>query len=124
MMESIDQLLTEIHSERSQKAVRTTRAGRTRWSTKEELLFERLVACYGNDYSLLRSLMQPKTEKQIRKKYRQLLRDRSGRLDRLEREVAEARRKEYFDQLLQDDLSWSSQSSRSQLPDESLQSLQ
>ena len=120
MMTSIQQLIFEIHNERQEKAPENARKPRTRWTSQEEHLFEHLVASYGTDYVLLRSFLPRKTEKQLRKKYRQLLRYRSDRLDHLEREIATARRKDYFDRVLQeeevcyDDLPY-----RSSSPDES-----
>lgn len=125
MLTSIDQLIFQIHTDRTEKPTEGLRKSRTRWSTQEEQLFERLVASYGTDYALLRSFLPRKTEKQIKKKYRQLLRYRSDRLDRLEREIFSARKKSYFDQLLQDSDQSSSLGSRSSSPllDESHQSL-
>lgn len=125
MLTSIDQLIFQIHTDRAEKPVETIRKSRTRWSQQEEQLFEHLVACYGTDYALLRSFLPKKTEKQIRKRYRQLLRYRSDRLDRLEKQIFVARKKSYFDQLLQDEERSSSlgSCSSSPLPDESHQSL-
>ena len=126
MMTSIEQLIFEIHNDRAERTAETLRKPRTRWTPQEDNLFEHLVACYGSDYSLLGSFLPRKTQKQIKKKYRQMLRFRSDRLDRLEREIANAKKKAYFDQLLASDveLSSSSSSPRSSSPDESSQSLQ
>jgi hypothetical protein len=123
MIASIEQLIYQIHTDRSEKTSEGTRRPRTRWSNQEEQLFEQLVACYGSDFCLLGSFLPSKSQKQIRKKYRQLLRYRSDRLDRLEKEILTARKKAYFDQLLQEEVSSSSVGSRSSLPDESSQSL-
>lgn len=84
MLTSIDQLIIQIHTERTEKTNEPTKRPRTKWTAKEEQLFEQLVASFGSDYALLRSFLPKKTEKQIKKKYRLLLRYRSQRLDRLE----------------------------------------
>ena len=119
MITSIDQLIFQIHNDRKETTFEASRKPRTKWTAQEEQLFEHLVASYGNDYSLLRSFLPGKNEKQIRKKYRQLLRYRSGRLDRLEKEISMARRKDYFDRVLQEDLSSCEVRSHSSSPDES-----
>ena len=119
MMTSIQQLIFEIHSERQEKTLESTRKPRTRWTSQEEHLFEHLVASYGTDYGLLRSFLPRKTEKQLRKKYRQLLRYRSDRLDHLEREIATARRKDYFERVLQEETGYVDLRCRSSSPDES-----
>lgn len=124
MITSINQLIFEIHSERAERNSEATRKPRTRWTAKEEEVFEHLAACYGSDYSLLGSFLPRKTEKQIRKKYRHLLRYRSDRLDRLEKQIETAKRKAYFDQMMQDDFTSSEAESRSPSPDELSQSLQ
>ncbi len=124
MITSIDQLIFQIHNDRAEKSTESTRRPRTRWTAQEEQLFEYLVASYGSDYSLLGSFLPRKTEKQIRKKYRQLLRYRSDRLDRLEKEIISAKKKAYFDQLLGQDYDLSSSvGSRSPSLDECTQSL-
>ena len=124
MITSIEQLIYQIHTDRLEKSQDAQKKPRTRWSQQEEHLFEHLVASYGTDYALLRSFLPRKTEKQIRKKYRQLLRYRSDRLDRLEKEIAMARKKDYFDRVLQEELSSCEMRSRSSSPDESLLSSQ
>jgi len=81
MIYSIDQLITQIHTDRTEKIVtENTRRPRARWTEQEDQLFEQLVARFGSDYHLLGSFLPAKTEKQIRKRYRLLLRYRSCRL--------------------------------------------
>lgn len=76
-----------------------------------------LVARFGSDYELLRSFIPRKTDKQIRKKYRLLLRHRSRRIEKMEQEIGRARRKAYFDsQLLEDTDGHSSSRSPSPSP--------
>ena len=126
MLTSIEQLIYQIHTDRAERAGEGFRKPRSRWSSQEEQLFEHLVASFGSDYALLGSFLPRKTEKQIRKKYRQLLRYRPQRLDKLEKEILVAKRKAYFDQLLEEEEPSSSVGSRSRSPslDELQQSLQ
>jgi|JI9StandDraft_1071089.scaffolds.fasta_scaffold577980_1 hypothetical protein len=126
MLTSIEQLIYQIHTDRAERAGEGLRKPRTRWSSQEEQLFEHLAASFGSDYSLLGSFLPRKTEKQIRKKYRHLLRYRPQRLDRLEKEILVSKRKAYFDRLLEEEERSSSAGSRSRSPspDEHQQSLQ
>jgi hypothetical protein len=84
-----------------------------------------LAARFGSDYKLLGSFLPRKTEKQLRKRYRYLLRYCRERLEKMEKEIITARRKNFFDHnYLQDTDSSCSQEVSSPLPDLSVQSLQ
>ena len=125
MIYSIDQLITQIHNDRTEKTVtENVRRPRARWTEQEDELFEQLVARFGSDYRLLGSFLPAKSQKQIRKRHRLLLRYRSCRLERLEKEITAARRKNSFDQILQECELSSSVGSHSPSHDELSQSLQ
>ena len=113
MITSIEQLILQIHTGKPLRDSDSLKPTRTRWTTAEESLFEHLFARFGTDYPLLGSFLPRKTQKQLRKKCRQMLRYRVDRLHRLEQEIAEAKRKSYFDQMLQSDLSSSISEERS-----------
>lgn len=113
MITSIEQLILQIHTDKTLRDSDSLKTSRTRWTTAEETLFEHLFARFGTDYPLLGSFLPRKTQKQLRKKCRQMLRYRVARLHRLEQEISEAKRKSYFDQMLQSDLSSSISEERS-----------
>jgi hypothetical protein len=103
MIASIDELIIEITDKRAAETTTTRR--RSRWTKKEESLFEQvfitiyqLVARFGSDFKLLGSFLPKKTDKQLRKRYRYVMRYGRHRLDKLERQLLSSRRKEFFDQ--------------------------
>jgi hypothetical protein len=51
------------------------------------------VARFGNDYKLLATFLPRKTDKQIRKRYRYLIRYRHEKLSKIEQEIFMTRRK-------------------------------
>lgn len=103
MIASIDELIIEITDKRAAETTTTRR--RSRWTKKEESLFEQvmikilqLVARFGSDFKLLGSFLPKKTDKQLRKRHRYVMRYGRHRLDKLERQLLSERRKEFFDQ--------------------------
>lgn len=83
-----------------------------------------LVVRFGSDYKLLGSFLPHKTDRQLRKRYRYLMRYCREKVERMEMQARRSYRKDFFDQDYLQETESSAQEPRPSSADLSPQSLE